>query len=569
MSALFVSLCASAHATTLVRLKADHIAFYYDRFRVEADGNVRVSTSDGMTITGDTFSMDLKLNRFLIASNVHLQSAGGNLDGAAISDFLDFSRIYFVPVTSEPDRWTYENSDFHHPIKGRAMPGDVFYFPDLTGTQPSLTAQSAVVGEKSFVRFQGVTSYVLGAAIPLPSFYVNFGPNQDLAQNSLSGANFDLTWNVTGNNNSISAVHFRDDSVNRAYLSFEQHLAGQHEYAVFSVNPATKKQKFWNLVTGDRMGSKFQLNTFSQLYTNQTFLEKPTAAESVSYITATQALNQSYVQALATLVDYNMIGPSAPAIPNHPTSLQLSAVSFNHRVGHLPLFEQVNYGFGFNHDALGLQNYGGYEYTTVWNHVAGFTFYSPSIKFGDRDNAYKTYFFNASFNKSRQWFNVPHHVDNTSTTASISRQFSRDLIAYGSYTVANTGDYYLHGGYAPYTPIVNGNPIASYAAFRGVSTLRTAALQMVYSATPNFVVSVLARKHNDFPIAVPGLFTAPPLNVLGQYTYTSYLGQPPYDITGDVRARLLPHLVVDVQRSYFFNFGTQRWSPQFVVQLSQ
>jgi len=102
-----------------------------------------------------------------------------------------------------------------------------------------------------------------------------------------------------------------------------------------------------------------------------------------------------------------------------------------------------------------------------------------------------------------------------------------------------------------------------------VSTLRTASLQMVYSANPNLVLSVLARKHDDFPIAVPGLFSPPPLNVLGQYTYTNFLGQPPYDITGDVRARLLPHLVVDVQRSYFFNFGTQRWSPQFVVQFSQ
>ena len=124
-----------APPATVVRLRADHIEFYYDRYLIEADGHVQVQTSNGMTISGDTFSMDLQLNRFLVASHVHLRSRGGNLDGAAIADFLDFNRIYFVPVISKPDRWTYENGDFTDPLKGRQMPGDVFYFPDVSDTR--------------------------------------------------------------------------------------------------------------------------------------------------------------------------------------------------------------------------------------------------------------------------------------------------------------------------------------------------------------------------------------------------------------------------------------------------
>ena len=73
--------------------------------------------------------MDLKLNRFLVAGHVHVLGPTGSISAAAFSDYLDFSREYVLPVTSAPDRWTYLGTDFAHPIKGREMPGDVFFFP--------------------------------------------------------------------------------------------------------------------------------------------------------------------------------------------------------------------------------------------------------------------------------------------------------------------------------------------------------------------------------------------------------------------------------------------------------
>ena len=87
-----------ARAETVIHLKANHVAFYYNRFLLEADGGVRVSVSDGTTITGQSFSMDLKLNRFVVAGSVHVSSPAGSQDGAALADFLDFSRVYFVPI---------------------------------------------------------------------------------------------------------------------------------------------------------------------------------------------------------------------------------------------------------------------------------------------------------------------------------------------------------------------------------------------------------------------------------------------------------------------------------------
>ncbi len=579
-SVLFAPVVARADAVApslVVHLRADHIEFYYDRYLIEADGHVRVRMSDGTTVTGDAFSMDLKLNRFLIASHVHLQSSGGNLDGAAIADFLDFRRIYFVPVLAKPDRWTYENGDYRRPIKGREMPGDTFYFPDLSHATPQLSAKSATIGAKSYVRFGDVTSYVFHVPVPLPSYYVYFGTNQDLAQNSLSGANLDLTWNATGSNNTISAVHLRHDTQNGNYLAFEQHFAGAHEYAVVSVNPATRLGKFWNMNAGDRIGNRLQLNVFEQYYTEQHLFGRQHAAASYTFLDLNQALPHSYLQAVIQQTYYNLIGKGSPAIPNHPIQLHIYGSSFNNRIFKTPFYEQIHWGIGFNHDTstgyhnvTGLQTYGGYTYTTIWDHLLGYTVYLPNFKFGNRDNPYKTFYFNATLSAQRQWFSVPHHTNSATTNLSVSRQFSRDISAYVAYNVTNTGDYYNHGGYTPYAPTdASGNPDYGFLAFRGAATLRTATLGINYSANPDFTASLTFDRHKDFPAAVPGVFPLPPTNNIGQYLYTNYLGQPPYDITGNVRARLLPHLMIDVQRTYFFNFGTEKWSPQFLVQCTQ
>jgi hypothetical protein len=558
-------------AETVIHLQADRIDFYYDRYLVEANGHVRVTISDGEYMTGDTFSMDLKLNRFLIASHVHLRSPGGNLDGAAISDFLTFRRIYFVPVITKPDRWTYENGNLTKPLKGRAMPGDVFYFPDLSHAHVSYSAKSAVISANQFVRFHDVRT--LGQALPLPSFYVYFGSSQDLAQNSLSGANYDATWNATGNANSISAIHVRYDSYNHAYLSFEQHLAGTdpHEYAVFSVNPLTKEAKFWNLITGEHIGSKFQVNTFSQLYTFQSWLTQPSASAQTTYVSLIQAFPHSSLQSFFNTTNYNLLGYGAPAALNHPNFDTMTWTSFNNRIFKTPLYLQYSYGFGYNHDEFRpLQDYGGVEYTTIWNHLFGATFSLPNVKIGNPDKRYALYYLNADFNWQRQWYSVPHHVNSQNTTLSLSRQFSRLLNAYLTYNVANASDLYNQGGYAPYVPSVPGEPPdEAFSAFRGASTQRQTNLGLTYSASPDLVTSLVVTHHDDFPAAYPNLFTPPPLNAIGQYEYSNYLGWPPWEMTGEVRARILSHLVVDVQRGYFFHFGSQIWTPQFVVQFSQ
>ncbi|HUY11293.1 MAG TPA: hypothetical protein VMV73_03430 [Candidatus Dormibacteraeota bacterium] len=573
---LFIATLGTAAADSsapLIHVAADRVAFSFNRYTIQADGHVVVRTSSGLVIRGQTFSMDLKLNRFLVAGHVVLQAGGKTQQGAAVSDYLQYDRLYVVPITGEPDRWTFINNDLTKPYKGLVMPGDVFYFANFGRARPFLTARSAVIRPLQYVRFADVRLPFLGVPLPLPTYYLNFSPNPNLAQNSLSGATYDLTYNYAGNEHSISALHLRYDSTNKGYLSFEQHLSGRNGYAVVSLNPATRPQKYWNTVLDYQPNQRLSLRTFTQLYTTQSWLSTPYAAAQFTFATLTYALPQSFLQLTASQTNYNLVGTNVASF-NHPTSMQLTATSFTHRIGKLPLFENTFFGMGFNHDAIGaygsggLQKFGGVDYTTLWNHDLGFTLYTPSFRLGHATSDSKSYFLNASFTRARTYYTVPHYVDTASTIASISRQFLPGLGAYLSYQVQNVGDIYKVGGYTSVTPIINGVPYPSYAAFRGIATFRTLALGINGSPTPEFNWTILARDHRDFPIPEVGLFTFTPYNVLGNVTPPAQLGEPPYDITGDIRLRVQRHLYLEVQRSYFFHYGTNNWSPTFFVQFT-
>lgn len=590
----FAAACTVSRANTIVRLTADHIAFYYDTFLIEADGNVRVRTSDGFSASGDAFSMDLKLNRFLLAGHVSLEARGEHAAGAALSDFLDFNRIYFIPVSTQPDRWTFLNGDLVHPVKGRIMPGDTFAFPAFP-RNPSITASEAVIGTKNYARFSGAWAYLGGLGLPLGSYVVNFSSNQYFAQNSLTGANFDATWNFAGNDNSLSALHLRYDTFNHAYLAFEQHFVGSHEYAIFSANPLTKSNRFFNLQLYDQLGSRFQIQSFTQYNLDQGILlsAPPLSATQTTYVSATQAFPHSYLQLTSNFTNYNLLGSGSFNNPNahpgnlsHPSQMQLTATSFQNRIGKLPLYEQIYGGYGFNHDSVGsnqyaqvnppnptpgLQSFGGVTYTTIWNTVFGFNLFTPAVKIGDHDNPYQTFYLNAVFNRQRQWNSLPHRVDNATTTFSLSRQFARPLNAYLNYQIQNTTDRYLVGGYPSCTVNFDPNkgPICppGLTAFHGESTLRTLSLGTNFTPNPEFNLSLVARQHTDFPRPYQNVFPLPLLNVLGEPLYNNYLGQPPYDLTGDVRFHVLPHMLLDVQRTYYFNYGPIQWSPAFIIQV--
>lgn len=570
---------APAAATTLIRLHAKNVTFYYDRFLLEADGNVRVTTSDGMTMTGDAFSMDLKLNRFVLAGHVHVSDPSGAQDGAALADFLDFNRIYFVPITAEPDRWTFLNGDFAHPALGREMPGDTFDLPDLGAAKPFLISGSAVVEARKYLRFPASRVDMGGGAglyVPLPSYYVNFSTDRHLAENSLSGATFDGTYQVAGDANYISAIHLRYDPTNQVYGSFEQHVSSPKAYAVFSLNPATRPSKFWNLVTSYEPSDTLQIRTFTQLHTYQYGFAQPSQASQFTNVQISAARPHSSVQFNSTFDNQSLLAPGPGQNPDHQLFATLGVSSFELN-RYKPVRFTYRYGIGLIDDPYKpLQTVGGVPYNREWMHYLGLTAYTPSFDLthtGAAPHMVKDLYLNASVDKQRTWFSAPHHVDITTSTVSASRimdGIAQHVTSYLQYSVQNLGDYYGAQQRQVYPVITRQNGVMDpgYAAFRGFATFRTLSLGTVYTNGPDFSFSLTARKHDDFPKPVPGFFTLPPTDVFGRYIYTPYFGRPPYDVTPDVRFRLTKTMMLDIARTYYFNFGGQDWH-NFVIQVTQ
>jgi len=533
-----------------------------------------------MTMTGDAFSMDLKLNRFVLAGHVHVQDPSGSQDGAALADFVDFNRIYFVPITTEPDRWTFLNGDFSHPAKGREMPGDTFDLPDLGMAKPFLMSSSAVIEARNYVRFPGSRVDVgsgLGMYVPLPTYYVNFSTDRHLGQNSLAGATLDATYQVAGNANYITAIHGRYDPTNQTYLSFEQHLSSPKAYAVFSVNPATRPSKFWNLILSDQPSDKLQIRTFTQLHTFQYGLSMPQQASQFTNVQIDAARPRSNVQLSTTFDNQSLLGPGPGQNPDHTlyTTLGVSSYELN---SYKPVRFTYRYGLGLVDDPYrALQTLGGVPYHREWTHYFGVNAYTPAVDISHQTlltHSVKDLYLNASIDKQRTWYSAPHHIDVTTTTASLSRimdGITQHVTSYLQYSIQNLGDYYGAQQRQAYPVITAQNGVTNpgYAAFAGFATFRTLSLGTVYTNGPDFSFSVVARKHDDFPKPVPGFFTLPPTDIFGRYIYQPYFGEPPYDITPDVRVRVNSHLAIDVSRTYYFHFGGLNWSRAFAIQVTQ
>src|ERR1700736_979981 len=115
-AALFAgaSALAAAAPTTSLDVTATSVDFFSNRYVVTADGDVRVRLSDGTVVAGQTFTMDLKLNRFLVAGDVHVDGAAIHAAGAAFAGYPDLDRSYFLSAGGVPARTTFTGLDWAH-----------------------------------------------------------------------------------------------------------------------------------------------------------------------------------------------------------------------------------------------------------------------------------------------------------------------------------------------------------------------------------------------------------------------------------------------------------------------
>jgi hypothetical protein len=573
---------------------ARRIAFYSNRYVIEADGNVSVVMGDGTRITGNTFSMDLRLNRFLVAGNLKLVAGGTAYEGAAFAEFLDFDRAYFLPILSEPDRWTFTEGDYAHPLLGRQMPGDTFFLPDLSGQSVFAYAKKAVIDPRQSVRFTPAEINFGLTFVPFPSYFLNFSTNPNFAQNSLQGATADGPLDFAGGEHGLATAHLRYDQANKVYFAYEEHQVSNNHYVVWSVDPLTRPLKQYNLLAFDRVTPKVQAVFTFQETAFQSGFSQPLSATALAEGEVTAGLKHSFLQ-LTDNAFYNSLlaqpqpgiagllyygDPSHNWVAGHPNDLLLSWTGFRNPVYTLPLFFQLRSSFGVNHQDYenlpgsqspgALQTLGGVNYQTVWDKAVGFNLSTRSLTvLRDPKGLRRDVYFTASLDKQRQWFSAPHHVDTTITTLSLTKLIDPQKLALlVSYTNTNIGDFYgaqQLDAYpsSAYVSPVTGEVFPSYLAFRGFATTRSFAQQLNFTPNPGLTVILSMRENRDFPEPVAG-----PIQIIGGTPYFDNYGFSPYQATLDVRFRFNRILVFDIARSYYFNFGGfERWSPSFQFQL--
>ncbi|HEY4441246.1 MAG TPA: hypothetical protein VGN14_12380 [Candidatus Elarobacter sp.] len=578
---VFAAATATATAAPAsLDITARNVDFYYNRFIVTADGDVRVRLSDGTVVTGQTFTMDLKLNRYLIAGNVHVDGPGIHQVGAGWAGYPDLDRTFFLPEGVEPIRYTYFGSDWTNPHPGREQPGDAFNFPDLTGERPYIIASGVRIVPKTNALFTLPRIYTAGIYTPLPRYVVTFSANPHYFENAFPGGRFDVGLPFNGSEHSLTALHIRNEPYNGTFLAFDQHFVWDKDYIVFGVDPLTQEQREYNLIGYKRESPGLETRLFLQESAAQPgIINRPINAAGYAQLQINAALKRSgisytednYYQYLlgfkppADDTQLVYVNPSYdPRWREHPMQAQLIWTGYENRVTKsIPLLFRLRSGVGLAHDIYGE---GGFPNEQPgppdsFYHRVGGTVYTPAIKVAGNVR------FTAQYDREKTWFNVPHQTDLADTRLTLSDALQKaHLNTFLSYEVRNTADYWGAQQLAAYpvgtaaggciapaydTCVTQWGTFSGQDAFRGLATLRALVAGLIYTPSAAFAFSAQIAKNKDFPAPIPGIY-----------------GQPPYQLSLDVRVRVSRQILLDLSRQYYFNFAGERWTPQLGLQIS-
>jgi hypothetical protein len=550
-----------------ITLSADSVRFFSDTYLLTAEGHVDLKMPDGTHLTGEAFTMDLRLNRFNIAGDVTLDNGATHLHGAGFADFLDFKRQYFLPVGAKPDRWTFLDADYTKPLLGRQQPGDAFELADPGAERPYNRTHYATIYPRTGVEFGAGSALVLlplPAALPVTSYYVNYSSNPNFQQNGFSGGDYDATLPLYGNEHAIFAAHFRHDPLNRYYLSFDQHFVYGKSWAVVSVNPATVAQKQYNLIGVKQISPNVQVRGFEQFNTYQpgvlVFGSSRTAGNYAN-LQVTGALTRSFLQLNADQFNTSLIDQTYTPYDWHPADIKLSWIGTDKHLGgpYSPFNFSLRSSYGENYNGYGIGTFVNTPYKAIYDTQLAFRVYVANPVHIVKG---QPFYLNASYDKSRDYYSLPHHLDQTDESISVSyapTNVRNKLNAFVNYQIQNYGDFYGPFQNTAYAPAALGgyysqDILAQLGAinYNGFATSRSVLGSMIYKASSATTLIASMQERHDYPVPVPDIY-----------------GFAPLTATVGFRSRVLPNILVDIRRSYYFNFSHQfGWQPQFSIQVS-
>lgn len=529
-------------------VSADRVEYFSDLALVVARGSASIALPDGASVRGDVFQMDLRQQRLVVAGHVTLTTQAGGHAGAAFADFLAYRRVYFISLDPAADRWTYLDGDYAHPQAGRDMPGDAFYLTGVAGHRPYVVGKRAIIDPNAYAQFEPAIVDVLDVAPtpPLPAFVDNFSADPSFGQNSLPGATLDAPYDFYGTPHSLEAFHVRYDQALpvKTYVAYEHHsVFGDGGYAVFSLVPATQPRKQWNLFAYDPAGPRDAFSLQAQLFTTQSGFAEPSSASGYADLRVIHALAESSLQLDATQTYGTLLAQGPPA---HPSIVGLDWASFDQNVGRSEITFRLQSGAAAIHDVFGVA--ASAKPDVVAEHleaVLATPVYDGPFGVG----------LNATASAQRTWLDLPNRIDTTSLTASASRPIAPRVYSTFTWSVGTLDAVSPTGvvvspnvttGLTPAPLSPNGLPVFGVPTIYARTTSRAYALTGSWQPSPEFQLGATVQKTSYSPVQLPA----------------------PYEATATVRARVTSSLFLSVGRSYSFNFKGERWSPQFVIQVT-
>jgi hypothetical protein len=528
-----------ATATETYRLSADRVAFYTNRFILQAIGNVHLDLGSGRHIDADFFSMDIHGNRFIVAGNVRLHEP--NIDEAfiALSADLVARRSYAFVANEALERWSFSDNDFAHPQRDAQTPADAFDLPLIEDPATKL-GHKITVGTRNYIRYGScVTQFIGGAGlyIPVPDCYVNVGDDPDLAQSALAGSNLGGAINLTGSANAVSGIFINYDRSNGLYAALQQNVSSPKAWAVLGVTASGHPGL--SVIAAATPNDSFGVRVSTDVQSLAATSTNAITSFRYSDLRLAQALPFGYAELFASSGTDSGTGPTF--LPARPFSAQIDLASPNVRIGK-GVFGMMRFGYGEQRDSFSLQQLGSVNYTTLGFGYLHTALSAPDIGIGGTDPR-RRFELGALASQTMQRFSIPHATTTVTTALSLAKDVGATTVSLG-YTVANVADRYADQHLA-YPIIASG--------FSGLATFRTLALAATFEASPRFNASLTVRAHDDFPKPAQNVFPAIDPAPLGQNPYPYQLGQPPADVTLGFRVRINPQLSLDVTDTVFFN----------------
>ena len=203
--------------------------------------------------------MDLKLNRYLVAGDVHLDGPTIHQVGAAFAGYPDLDRSYFLPAGGTPQPRDVLRSRLGAPDdRAASSRATRSTFP----TSPASGRTSRPTACASCPRptrcSHDAQIYTAGVYLPVPRYVVTFAANSHFFENTFFGGEFDVGVPFNGSAHSLTALHLRNDPYNGTYLAFDQHFVWDQDWIAFGVDPLTQQERQYNLVAYKRWTPKLE-----------------------------------------------------------------------------------------------------------------------------------------------------------------------------------------------------------------------------------------------------------------------------------------------------------------------